>query len=342
MLQDSALASVFRPRNRRHDMGPSSDKARPPTLPHLGVFAVLFGAWCLFFHVVGNSSFGYVRSHSFFGWLTGWYQLTNVAESGDELCPLIPFLVVILLWMKREDLAAVPKRVWPPGLILLALGVLLHVGAFLVQQVRISGFAFLVGGAGIMSALWGPRFLRAIAFPWFLLIFALPLDAYTSSATMPLRLLSTTLSAGFCKTVLGLKLVIQNGYRVELPPTPTSKGFQFEVVAACSGIRSASVILLISLVHAYLHLRTTFSRVVIVLASVPLAIVGNVVRLIVVFVVGDAFGESMAKTIETRFGFLTYGSALIGVLFLGYLLSPKTRSAKPATIDSAETGTATP
>ena len=337
MLHDFALQSVFRLRNRRHDMGPSSEKARPPALPHLGVFAVLFAVWCLFFHVVGNSSFGYVHSHSFFGWLTGWYQLTNVAESGDELCPLIPFLVAILLWMKRDVLAAVPKRVWPPGLVLVALGVLLHVAAFLVQQVRISGFAFLLGGVGIMAALWGPRFLRAIAFPWFLLIFALPLDAYTSSATMPLRLLSTTLSAGFCKSILGLKLVIEHGTQVKLPPTLTSPGFNFEVVAACSGIRSASVILLISLVHAYLHLRTPFARVAIVLASVPLAVFGNVVRLIVVFVVGDAFGESVAKTIETRFGFLTYGSALLGVLFLGHLLSPKTRSQNSPPPEAAET-----
>ena len=319
-------------------MGPSSENVRSPRFPHLGVFALLFGVWCLFFHVVGNSSFGYVNSPSFFGWLTGWYQLATVGESGDELCPLIPFLVGILVWLKRDDLSAAPKQVWLPGLALVALGVLMHVAAYLVQQVRISGVAFLIGGAGILSALWGPRFLRVIAFPWFLLIFAVPLDAYTNSATFPLRLLSTSLSAGFCKAVLGLNLVRQ-GTTVLQPPTATSPGFHFDVVAACSGIRSASVILLISLVHAYLHLRTTASRVIIILASVPLAVFGNVVRLIVVFVVGDAFGETAAKTIETRFGFITYGSALLGVMFLGHLLTPRTRPKEAPPGESAEAAT---
>ncbi len=295
------------------------DRTRSPAFPNLGVFAVLFGVWCLFFHVVGNSSFGYVHSPSFFGWLTGWYQLATVGESGDELCPLIPFLVALLLWLKRDQLAAAPKQVWLPGLALVALGVLIHVAAYLVQQVRISGLAFLIGGAGFMAALWGPRFLRVIAFPWFLLIFAVPLDAYTNSATFPLRLLSTTISAGFCKAVLGLKLV-QQGTTVLQPATTTSPGFHFDVVAACSGIRSASVILLISLVHGYLHLRTVASRAVLVFAAVPLAVFGNIVRLIVVFVVGDAFGEAAAKTIETRFGFITYASALLGVILIGHFL----------------------
>lgn len=300
-------------------MDSTPDSPNSPAFPNLGVFVFLLGVWCLFFHVVGNSSFGYVHSHSFFGWLTGWYQLATVGESGDELCPLIPFLVALLLWLKRDQLVTSPKQVWLPGLGLVALGVFIHVAAYLVQQVRISGVAFLIGGAGFMSALWGPRFLRVIAFPWFLLIFAVPLDAYTNSATFPLRMLSTTLSAGFCKAILGLKLV-QQGTTVLQPATATSPGFHFDVVAACSGIRSASVILLISLVHGYLHLRTVASRVLLVLAAVPLAVFGNVVRLIVVFIVGDSFGEAAAKTIETRFGFITYGSALLGVILIEQLL----------------------
>ena len=297
------------------------------TVPNKAIFAALFGVWCLFFHVVGNSSFGYVNSPSLFGWLTGWYKLSSVVESGDELCPLIPFLSLILLWLQIDQLKQVPKRVWPAGLLLVAAGVVLHVAAFLVQQVRISGFAFLLGGAGLMALIWGPAWLRIVAFPWFLLLFAIPLDAYTNSATFPLRLLSTILSAGFCKTVLGLKLIRQ-GTSVSQDATSSAGGFAFDVVAACSGIRSASVVLLISLVYAHLNLRSLLARIVVVMAAVPLAVLGNVVRLIVVFVVGDAFGEAAAKTIETRFGFLTYGSALVGVILLGNLLQ---RSKKAAT-----------
>ncbi len=309
-------------------------------VPNKALFAALFGVWCLFFHVVGNSSFGYVHSSSLFGWLTGWYKLSSVVESGDELCPLIPFLSLILLGLKLNELKEVPKRVWPAGLVLVAAGVVLHVAAFLVQQVRISGFAFLIGGAGLMAMIWGPAWLRIVAFPWFLLIFAIPLDAYTNSATFPLRLLSTILSAGFCKTVLGLKLIRQ-GTAVSQDASASAGGFAFDVVAACSGIRSASVVLVISLVYAHLNLRSLPARIGVVLAAVPLAVLGNVVRLIVVFVVGSAFGESAAKTIETRFGFLTYGSALVGVILLGNLLQRSSNKVARPAVDTLK-GTAVP
>lgn len=298
-------------------MAPPSDSSRK--LPHWGALLAVFVLWCLFFHVVGNSSFGYVRSPSLFGWLNGWYHLATVGESGDELCPLVPVLALGLMWSRRQTLLEVPKRVWPPGLLLVGAAVAIHVAAFLVQQVRISGFAFLLGGAGLMATIWGPAWLRAIAFPWFLLIFAIPLDAYTSAATFPLRLFSTALSAGFCKSVLGLKLIRQ-GTAVFHDASPGSPGFAFDVVAACSGIRSASVILLISLVHAFLYVRNRVAQILVVLAAIPLAVLGNVVRLILVFVVGSALGEGAAKTIETRFGFVTYGCAVVGVILLGRFL----------------------
>jgi exosortase len=296
--------------------------------PNTALFVAVFAVWCLFFHVVGNSSFGYVNTPSLFGWLNGWYHLSTIEESGDELCPLIPFLVLLLFWLKRGEMLAVPKRVWLPGLFLVGIGVALHVAAFLVQQVRISGFAFVLGGLGLMALFWGPVFLRVAAFPWSLLVFAIPLDAYTSAATFPLRLLSTTLSAGFCRNVLGLKLV-QQGTSVYQAAAAGAPGFNFDVVAACSGIRSAAVILLIALVHSYLHLRTFRARALVVLAAVPLAVIGNVVRLTIVFIVGDALGESMAKSIETRFGFITYGCALAGVVLLGNLLERKPARPNP-------------
>ncbi|MBL9175470.1 MAG: exosortase/archaeosortase family protein [Verrucomicrobiales bacterium] len=289
------------------------------SLPDRAAFVVTLIAWCLLFHVVGNTTFGYVNSPSMFGWLTGWYQLKSIGETGDELAPFIPLVVLGLLYLRREALAAVPKRPWTPALGLVFLGLAMHGLGFLGQQVRISVVGFIVGSWGLMGLYWGPAWLRATAFPWFVLLFAIPLAAYTDGITFHLRLLSTRVSVGLCNALLGLNLE-RSGTAVFHLPSQGGPGFRFDVAAACSGMRSASVVFLLSLLYAFLNFRTLWRRALLIAASIPLALAGNIVRLMVVFIVGEAMGEDAGKLIETKFGFLTYFGALAGLFGLGWLL----------------------
>lgn len=297
-------------------------------MPHKAAFAVISGAWCVLFHVVGNSSFGYVNSPSMFGWLNGFYRLKAIGESGDELCPLIPFLSAALFWRKRRELRASVKQPWTPALLLVASGLFIHVVGYLVQQVRLSVVGFLLGGFGLMGLLWGRAWLSQVVFPWFVLVFAIPVAAYTDSLTFHLRLLSTKLSVGLGELVLGMKLV-RRGTTVFHPSSGTGGGFKFDIAPACSGIRSASVIFLLALMFAYLHFRSPWRRGLMVLAAVPLALLGNVVRLFVVFWVGDVWGQEAGKRIETNFGFITYLGALMGLFVLGRWLREENPSGSP-------------
>lgn len=286
-------------------------------------------AWCVLFHVVGNSTFGYVNSPSMFGWLTGWYQLKSVGETGDELAPFVPFLVLALLYLKREELAAVPKRPWTPALALVLLGLLMHVLGFRGQQVRVSVAGFIVGTWGLMGLFWGLAWLRATIFPWFILFFAIPVAAYMDGLTFHLRLFSTWASVAISNSLLGLNLLRQ-GTNVFHVPTSGIGGFQFDVAAACSGMRSASVVLLLAVVYAFINFRSSWRRLLVIGSAVPFALLGNIVRLVVVFVVGEAMGESAGKMIETKFGFLTYLGALAGLFTLGWFLrEPHTPSSPP-------------
>ncbi len=295
------------------------------SLPNKGAFAVMFALWAALFHIIGNSSLGDGSSTSMFGWLYGWYHFSSFGESGDELCPLVPFIMLIMLYQKREELTRVSKGIWGPALALVAAGVLLHILGYLVQQVRLSAVGFLVGGFGLMGMFWGAAWLKSILFPWFLLLFGIPIGVYTDSLTYYLRVLSTQLSVGLCNGLLQMKL-IRLGTMVM--HTSSAGTFQFDVAPACSGIRSATVVLLITLVYAYLNFRTLWRCVLIVLMAVPLAVFGNVIRLVVVFIVSDSFGEDAGKMIETKFGFITYLGALAGVYCLGWLLR-EDRGRKP-------------
>lgn len=299
------------------------------SLPDRAAFVVTFVAWCLLFHAVGNTTFGYVNSPSMFGWLTGWYQLKSIGETGDELAPFIPFLVLGLLYLRREELTTVPKRPWVPALGLVFLGLAMHGLGFLGQQVRISVAGFIVGSWGLMGLYWGPAWLRATAFPWFVLLFAIPIAAYTDGITFHLRLLSTRVSVGLCNALLGLNLE-RSGTAVFQLPGPGGPGFRFDVAAACSGMRSASVVFMLSLLYSFLNFRSLWRRALLIAASIPLALAGNIIRLMVVFIVGEALGEDAGKLIETKFGFLTYLGALAGLFGLGWLLrEPGNRPGDP-------------
>jgi exosortase/archaeosortase family protein len=73
------------------------------------------------------------------------------------------------------------------------------------------------------------------------------------------------------------------------------------VAPECSGIRSSLALLISGLVMAYLFLRATWARVALVLVIIPLAIVKNAVRIVVLswlavhidpgFVTGSALHE---------------------------------------------------
>jgi len=95
----------------------------------------------------------------------------------------------------------------------------------------------------------------------------------------------------------------------------TAQGFRFDVAPACSGIRSATVVLLLTVTFAFLNFRTPWRRIFLILLSPAFAVLANVIRLIVVFAVAEAAGQAAGEAVETKFGFATFLIAL-GCVFL--------------------------
>src|SRR5258706_15338397 len=109
--------------------------------------------------------------------------------------------------MKRDQLLPAQKGHWWLGLVLLGFALLVHAAGFVVQQTRISVIAFIVGLYALMGLTWGPRWLRASFFPFFLLFLCVPLSAVADTITVPLRLLATTITSFFCHIVLGINVI---------------------------------------------------------------------------------------------------------------------------------------
>jgi hypothetical protein len=135
----------------------------------------LVAAWTALFQFLGHSTLGYVNTRSLFGWwfwvhtqgledADGSVHVLRILDSEEFHAWLIPAVVLILLWCRRDDLVAMPKRVCWPALGIFVGGVLIHVLGYVVQQARVSVVGYFVGLYGLTGLLWGAAWLRAALF----------------------------------------------------------------------------------------------------------------------------------------------------------------------------------
>ena len=314
------------------------------SLPHKAAVGLVVAAWVALFHFLGNSTLGYIQTESMFGWLQAVYEGGAKQGRDDELGLMIPWLVAGIIVMRRVELTAIRKEPWMPALALVPAGLLLHLSGYVVQQTRLGVVGFLVGLFGILGMYWGRAWMRGFAFPYLLFFFCVPISVFLDTLTHGLRLLSTLLSTTFCDWVLNIDLE-RAGTIVLHKATATTQGFRFDVAPACSGIRSATVVLLLTVTFAFLNFRTGWRRVFLILLSPVFAVLANVVRLIVVFAVAEAAGQAAGEAVETKFGFATFLIALGCVGLVARWLrepEPPAASSRPVSEPGEPRGTVEP
>ncbi len=295
-------------------------------LPDKPLFFTLLGAWAGLFHFLGHCSFNFTDQPSLFAWMWGaWSAEALEAEHGK----LVPVVVLILLWLRRNELLATPTRRWLPALAGMALALVLHVLAFTVQQPRVSMVALAGGVWCLVGLVWGPGWLRKTFFPFLLLGFCVPLEALGEGLLFQLRLLVTQLSVGIGHNLLGLD-VLRDGTAI----FNTARTFNYDVAPACSGIRSLTSLLAVTTIYGYVAFRAPWKRAVMMALAAPLAVAGNVARITTVIILAEAFGHKAGAAAETNLGYVTFAVA-IGLMFLaGWLMREK--AAPPVTLGRAE------
>ena len=297
-------------------------------IPSKAFFFALLILWVLLFQFWGNSILGYIHTPSLFEWL---YYSYNVGgdENDSSYGNIIPFLVLGIFWWKRKELFALPWQTWWPGLLLLAAAVAVHIFGYIVQQPFVSVAAMFAGIYALMGLAWGSSWLRHSAYPFFLFIFSMPLTAHLNFILFPLRLLVCWL-VEMVAHVIGIG-VIRQGTQL----TDPSGSYGYDVVAACGGMRSLIAIFLLATVIAFGTLRRLDGRLVLMGLAAPLAVLGNMLRLLVIIIAAEIGGQKCGDYVHEGgplgiISLLPYVPGIIGLLWVGRRLENRERKNKPA------------
>jgi len=154
-----------------------------------------------------------------------------------------------------------------------------------VFLVRISLPVFLASTIWFMA---GPAYVKVLAAPLALCAVAIPLpSALVTELTMPLQLIASQCAAAVLGGV-GIP-VVRSGNVLALGD------IRLEVAQACSGMRS--IVTLFALVAVYVSVRELPLRriVILLLATVPIALAGNGLRVAITAMLATRLGESATR-----------------------------------------------
>jgi exosortase len=105
------------------------------------------------------------------------------------------------------------------------------------------------------------------------LLLAIPIPALIfNEMTLPLQILASKLASGLLP-LFGVP-VLREGNIIQLP------AMNLEVAEACSGIRSLMSLFTLGVFYGYFLEKSYFRRTLLVLASIPIAIAANSVRIL--------------------------------------------------------------
>ncbi len=163
------------------------------------------------------------------------------------------------------------------------------------SRIVVLTFSFLCCLAAGGFFFFGRRWMRAAAFPWAYLIFTVPMPDAMADA---LETASISASAEVANLLFHFSVTpfVRVGLVFQLP------NIAIEVAQQCSGIRSSWVLFMTSILAANLFLKTPWRRFVLVALVIPLAILRNGFRILVIGLLCVNIGPQMIHSLIHRRG----------------------------------------
>jgi exosortase D (VPLPA-CTERM-specific) len=236
---------------------------------------------------------------------------------------LIPIISLWLAWQRRASLAsgAFEGSWWGVAVVAFGLGLLFLDAA--ASIVSVNAYALVIVIAGCIVAAVGWRGLRVLLAPVALLLLMVPLPVFWyNNLSSWLQLLSSR---------IGVELIRALGVSVFLEGNVIDLGaYKLQVAEACSGLRYLFPLLTLGVIVGYLFKGRAWMRWLIVLSTIPIAVLMNSARIGIIGILVDRFGSAQAEGFLHQFEgwviFMTCFALLLAECLLLHRLSGDRRA----------------
>jgi exosortase len=225
--------------------------------------------------------------------------------------PFVPVYAAFLLWLDRERLAGAPRRIEPLGVLAALAGAAAFGLGRAWESLTLQVPALVVAVAGVVLLAFGPRVLRAAAFPVAFLALMMPLPApVVQVVTLPIQHFGAWLASAVM-FVLGIPHH-RDGILLELPNVALA------VVEGCNGLRFLMALVTLTAAFAQATLHRWQDKVLVTVAAIPVALLANAARVTVVTLAGYYVGAHAASGLTHHsIGKGVWAAALVPLLLLG-------------------------
>jgi exosortase len=243
-------------------------------------------------------------------WLTGHWRNVSLYSHG----PLIPLIALGLAWWKRQEIFAQVMQPVSWGAIYVAVAMMLYYGGVKAVQPRVTVISFVLLLYGLTYTLAGRGLFRSLFFPISFLFLMIPLNFLEERVAVPLRFLMAWAATGLLN-LLGIE-TIQRGTAIISPNV-----FSFDIANPCSGIQSLMALTTVTAAYAYVTQTSQWKRWLLFLSALPLAVLGNLVRVVGIALIAQNFGTKTAMELhDSVAGFIVFAVAWVAMVGIGWLL----------------------
>jgi exosortase len=197
-----------------------------------------------------------------------WYEIPDFSHGF-----LVPIFAGYLVWNKRKELKE--TRISPSwsGVGVIVVGLVVLILGVYGAELFLSRVSLVILLAGLVLCFGGWQLLKELRFVLLVLLLAIPIPAILfNQITIPLQNLASKLASALLP-LFGVP-VLREGNVIELP------AMKLEVAEACSGIRSLMSLFTLSVFYGYFLEKTFLRRTILALASIPIAIAANGLRIL--------------------------------------------------------------
>jgi len=227
----------------------------------------------------------------------------------------VPAFSLFLVWQARSRLAQIPAGPSWWGLPIIIFALCTVVVGVLGAELFLSRVSLILLIAGFIVFFLGWDFFYAVLFPWAFLFLMVPIPAIVfNQITFPLQLLASKLASTLLQ-LMGVP-VLREGNVINLPAMP------LQVAEACSGIRSLMSLATLSIIYGAVMEPRKLIRITLALASVPIAVVANSLRIVGTGLLVQYWDPDKAEGFFHAFsGWLIFVVSLLMLFFLHSVLN---------------------